>query len=102
MLRFFAAAILSSFFFELGPVFAGDCAPHCAFYHDDGPYNFSYIRPGLFGYPVCDREGNCSPYLVYIYSGHQVGSITITVRPVSKHIRRSFGKPKNYRVVRWF
>ena len=23
---------------------AGDCSPHCDFYHNYGPYDFSYIR----------------------------------------------------------
>ena len=56
---------------------AGDCSPHCDFYHNYGPYDFSYIRPGLTGSPVCDRQGNCSPYLRYYVFGRPVGRITI-------------------------
>jgi hypothetical protein len=43
------------------------CAPSCDKWHYYGPYDFSYIRPGLLGYPVCDRLGNCAPHLVYTH-----------------------------------
>ena len=77
---------------------AGDCSPHCAWYHDYGPYNFSYIRPGLFGFPICDRHGDCSPYLVYVLNGHKIGSITI--RSTSRHsAQHPFGEPKNKGLV---
>jgi hypothetical protein len=82
MLRSFAAAIVSLLLFGSGNVLAEDCSPHCDYWHYYGPYDFSYIQPGLFGYPSCDRQGNCSPYLIYTYSGHRHGRITI--RPVSR------------------
>ena len=57
------------------------CAPNCDFFHYYGPYDFTYVRPGLFGYPVCDWRGNCSPHLVYQYSGVPWHGVTITIRP---------------------
>jgi hypothetical protein len=82
MLRYFASAILG--FVLLGSDAAGaeDCAPHCDYWHNYGPYDFNYIKPGLLGYPICDQQGSCSPYLVYTYPGRRYGRIT--VRPVSK------------------
>jgi len=41
------------------------CAPNCDFFHYYGPYDFTYIRPGLYAYPRCGPDGNCSPYLAY-------------------------------------
>ena len=41
------------------------CAPTCDFFHFYGPYDFTYIRPGLYAYPRCGPDGNCSPHLVY-------------------------------------
>jgi hypothetical protein len=82
MLRYFASAILTFSLFGSDTVLAEDCSPHCDYWHNYGPYDFSYIRPGMFGYPICDRQGNCSPYLIYTYPGSRYGRITI--RPVSK------------------
>jgi len=66
---------------------AEECGEHCDYRHNYGPYDFSYIQPGLLGYPICDREGNCSPRLTYTYPGRRYGRITI--RPVSKPARRT-------------
>ena len=44
---------------------AASCYPHCDYNHFYGPYDFTYIRPGLYAYPVCGPRGECSPYLVY-------------------------------------
>jgi hypothetical protein len=88
MLIFFAAANLILFLFGSNTVLAEDCSPHCDYWHNYGPYDFSYIRPGLIGYPICDQQGNCSPHLIYIYPDHQHSRVTITVRPLSK-TRRS-------------
>jgi len=62
-----------------GPAVASatECAPHCDRSHDYGPYDFTYVRPGLYGYPVCDSNGNCSPHLIYRYSGRTHGQVTI-------------------------
>jgi hypothetical protein len=89
MLRVFAAAIFGLFLVGSSAALAEDCSPHCDYWHNYGPYDFSYIRPGWFGYPICDQRGNCSPHLIYTYSGHQSGRTTITVRPLSKSPRNA-------------
>ncbi len=81
MLRCIAAIILSTFLAGSDSASAENCSPHCDYWHYYGPYDFSYISPGLIGYPRCDREGNCSPYLDYVYPGHRRGRVT--VRPVT-------------------
>jgi hypothetical protein len=85
MLRCLASAILGFFLVAPDAALAEDCAPHCDYWHYYGPYDFSYIKPGMLGYPICDRQGNCSPYLVYTYAGRRYGRITI--RPASKGMR---------------
>jgi hypothetical protein len=71
-------AVLCLFFaFGSGAVLADDCSPHCDYWHYYGPYDFTYIQPGLFAYPICDGQGNCSPHLVYTYAGRWHGRITI-------------------------
>ena len=30
-----------------------------------GPFDFTYAGPGLFGYPHCEPQGDCSPHLTY-------------------------------------
>jgi hypothetical protein len=52
-----------------GPVLAGECFPHCDYVHNYGPYDFTYVRPGLYGYPLCNVRGACLPNLVYSTSG---------------------------------
>jgi hypothetical protein len=89
MLKLLAVAVLSFLIFGSGTVLAEDCSPHCDYWHYYGPSDFSYIQPGLFGYPICDRQGNCSPRLVYTNSGRQHGRITITVRPLSRTARHA-------------
>jgi hypothetical protein len=76
------AVAISILFFAGSGAKAADCAPNCDYYHDYGPYDFSWVRPGLTGYPVCDSHGNCSPYLVYRQSGRRFGQVT--VRPTPK------------------
>lgn len=87
MLRTITAAVLGFCCFGCGSALAQTvgCAPNCAFYHNYGPYDFSYIRPGLTGAPVCDRDGNCLPYMRYYYNGRPVGRITI--RPLGRAAR---------------
>lgn len=60
-----------------GPALAAECYPHCDYNHNYGPYNFTYIQPGLFGYPRCDARGECAPNLVYSYSGVRRGRVTV-------------------------
>jgi hypothetical protein len=56
---------------------AAECYPHCDYNHYYGPYDFSYIRPGLYAYPVCGPRGRCAPHLVYGYSGLRYGTIEV-------------------------
>jgi hypothetical protein len=81
MLRTLAAAVLGAITLQAGTAWAVDCSPHCDYVHDYGPYDFSYIRPGLFGYPICNRQGDCLPHLVYRFSGRPWPDVIITIRP---------------------
>jgi hypothetical protein len=56
---------------------AAECYPHCDYTHYYGPLDFTYIHPGLFGYPLCDPRGNCSPQLAYSTGGVRWGRITV-------------------------
>ena len=75
-----AIAIVSAGALLTVPAAAEECSPHCDYWHYYGPYDFSYIYPGLVGYPRCNREGDCSPYLTYVYSDRRYPHVT--VRPV--------------------
>lgn len=55
---------------------AQECSPRCDYTHYYGPYDFSYIRPGLFGYPRCGLQGDCAPDLTYT-TGVRRGRITV-------------------------
>jgi len=59
---------------------AAECYPHCDYVHDYGPYDFTYIRDGLYAYPVCNWRGNCSPHYAYLYSPWWRGQIIIRPR----------------------
>jgi hypothetical protein len=48
-----------------GTALAEACFPHCDYTHYYGPLDFSYRQPGLFGYPPCGPQGNCTPHLAY-------------------------------------
>lgn len=64
-----------------GKARAAECYPHCDYNHYYGPYDFSYVRPGLYAYPVCDPRGRCAPYLAYYGSGElgvRSGNIIVT------------------------
>ena len=83
MRRFLAASLLSSVPFlgtETEAVRAAECYPHCDYNHYYGPSDFSYISPGLYGYPVCGPRGECS-YLVYSKTGFQRGKVVIVRFP---------------------
>jgi len=56
---------------------AAECFPHCDYTHYYGPFDFTYVAPGLFGYPLCGARGNCSPQLAYSTSGLRRGRITV-------------------------
>jgi hypothetical protein len=77
MLRFSAAALVA---FLLGTPFVGtrsavaeECFPACDYTHYYGPSAFTYVRPGLYGYPRCGPRGECSPHLVYSTTGYPTG-----------------------------
>ena len=80
MRRLLTATLVSSapfLFAEAPTVQAAECYPHCDYNHYYGPLDFSYIRPGLYGYPVCGPRGECSPHHVY---SPTVRRFTVTVR----------------------
>jgi hypothetical protein len=77
MARIFAAAVLGASFVASSPALADSCGAHCDYWHNYGPYDYSYVSPGLVGYPICDRAGNCAPHLIYTYPGRRTGRITI-------------------------
>jgi hypothetical protein len=89
MPRIWVIALVGSLVGSMSPgaASAQDCFPHCDYTHDYGPYDFTYIRPGLYGYAFCARSGECAPYLAYSYSGYPRGRITIRtrVRPLVMH-----------------
>jgi hypothetical protein len=60
-----------------GAASAAECFPHCDYTHYYGPFDFTYIQPDLFGYPLCGPRGNCSPQLAYSTSGIRRGRITV-------------------------
>jgi hypothetical protein len=76
-----ALALLAFFWlgtwFGTGPVSAAECFPHCDYTHYYGPFDFTYVEPGLFGYPLCGQRGNCAPQLAYSTSGFRRGRITV-------------------------
>jgi hypothetical protein len=62
----FVFAVLGFFLAGTGVAFAErECFPHCDYTHYYGPFDFTYARPGLFGYPHCGPQGDCSPHLTY-------------------------------------
>ncbi len=79
-----AACLLIGLAFEPAAAEVG-CAPYCDFTHFYGPYDFTWVRPGLYAYPVCGPEGNCSPRLVYLQQGFR-GRVTVRrhVRPLGR------------------
>ncbi len=77
------AAILSFVVLGSGIAWATECSPHCDYVHDYGPYDFSYVRPGLAGYPVCDWRGNCAPHIVYYQAGRRRPGVRIIIRPTN-------------------
>ena len=85
MPRLIAAAVLAALALGSGPAAAEvGCAPNCDFIHDYGPYDYIWVRPGLYLYPRCGPSGYCSPYLVR--SSRYRGSVTI--RNLARPLRR--------------
>ena len=76
MPRLIAAAVVAVLALAPGPAAAEvGCAPDCDFTHDYGPYDYTWVRPGLYVYPRCAPNGYCSPYVVR--SARYRGSVTI-------------------------
>ena len=75
-----AAIVLVSSLLGVGSASATECYPNCDYIHDYGPYDYTYIRPGLYAYPRCDWRGNCLPHYAYIYSPWR-GRGQIIIRP---------------------
>ena len=73
----FALAILAFLCVGTRAVSAAECFPHCDYTHYYGPFDFTYVAPGLYGYPLCGSRGNCSAHLVYYTSGFRRGRITV-------------------------
>jgi hypothetical protein len=74
----FLAFVSLGTWFGTGAVSAEEeCVPHCDYRHYYGPFDFTYVQPGLFGYPLCGPQGNCSPRLVYSTTGFRRGRITV-------------------------
>jgi hypothetical protein len=82
------AVVLATGVLAASAAFA-QCDPYCDYTHDYGPYDFTWARPGLYGYARCGRGGECSPYLAYSYSGYPRGRITIRSRSRPLAVRRS-------------
>ncbi len=85
MPRLIVAAVAAVFALASGPAAAEvGCVPYCDFTHDYGPYDYTWVRPGLYLYPRCSPSGDCSPHL--IRSSRYRGSVTI--RSLARPLRR--------------
>jgi hypothetical protein len=73
----FVTALLGTFLAGTGAAVAEQyCFPHCDYVHYYGPFDLSYIRPGLIGYPECGLQGDCAPHLAFV-PGVRRGRITV-------------------------
>jgi len=76
------SAVLFITFCGAGTALAAECFPYCDYTHDYGPYDFTYVRPGLYGYPICGPRGNCLPNVVYSTSGRaRRGNVEVRFLP---------------------
>jgi hypothetical protein len=64
-----ACAVLTLLLCSAGTALAAECFPYCDYNHNYGPYDFTYVKPGLWGYPTCGPRGNCLPRLSYSVAG---------------------------------
>ena len=65
-----------------GAALAAECFPYCDYNHNYGPYDFTYVKPGLWGYPTCGPRGNCLPRLSYSVVGRAPrGNIEVRTLP---------------------
>jgi hypothetical protein len=66
MLKTVFAGVLLGLIAASAPAAAqASCSTHCDYVHDYGPYDFTYVRPGLYAFPRCGPTGDCGPYVVY-------------------------------------
>jgi len=85
MPKLIVAAIAAALAFTTGPAAAEvGCAPNCDFTHYYGPYDYTWVRPGLFVFALCGPSGYCSPHL--IRSSRYRG--TVTIRTLARPLRR--------------
>ncbi len=70
-------ACLAFFPVGISTASAEACFPHCDYTHYYGPFDFTYAQPGLFGYPHCGPQGDCSPNLTYSTAGFPRWRITV-------------------------
>ena len=87
MFRVLMTAMLALFCIGMRSAPAAECYPYCDFTHYYGPFDFTYVRPGLYGYPICGPRGYCSPNLVYSTSGFRRGTITVRFPRVMREPR---------------
>ena len=80
-------AVLCLWLCGAGGALAVECFPYCDYVHNYGPYDFTYVRPGLYGYPLCNVRGECLPNLVYSTSGRARRG-NVEVRFISRPHRR--------------
>ena len=75
-------AVLGLTLVSAGTVLAAECFPYCDYNHNYGPYDFTYVKPGLYGYPTCGPRGYCLPRLSYSVSGRTPrGNIEVRTIP---------------------
>jgi hypothetical protein len=82
-----ACAVLGLTLCSAGTVLAAECFPYCDYNHNYGPYDFTYVKPHLYGYPVGGPRGNCNPRLAYTTSGRPPRG-NIEVRTVPRPLYR--------------
>ena len=77
-----ACAVLGLTLCSAGTVLAAECFPYCDYNHDYGPYDFTYVKPGLYGYATCGPRGYCLPRLTYSVAGRAPrGNIEVRTLP---------------------
>ncbi|MGZ9086435.1 MAG: hypothetical protein ACXW3R_13060 [Rhodoplanes sp.] len=52
------------------------CYPYCDYTHYYGPYDYRYIRQGLYCYPLCGPDGVCRPNPLCVVQAPR-GSVTV-------------------------
>ncbi len=58
---------------------ARSCDPYCDFTHYYGPYDYRYLRQGLYCYPRCRPDGTCAPRPLCVIQAPR-GRITVRSR----------------------